>query len=205
MITLKKLTKCYGTTTVVDGVSMAIRRNSITAIVGTSGSGKSTLLRMINRLVEPTSGRVLIDGTDTREVTLRSLRDGQAVTLTQLVGETGLSELSEFDTSGTKELIFGSLARMSDVAADPRLIREYPALSESLWKAASQQLRNMASVGGNLAENLGANRKGATALFAVSPFVTSVPETGLEPALSCDNQALNLARLPHSRRVMALA
>ncbi len=42
----------------------------------------------------------------------------------------------------------GALARMSDVAADPRLIRDYPALSESLWRAASQQLRNMASLGG---------------------------------------------------------
>jgi osmoprotectant transport system ATP-binding protein len=74
MITVEKLTKCYGTTTVVDGVSMAIRRNSITAIVGTSGSGKSTLLRMINRLVEPTSGRVLIDGTDTRSEPAHLLR-----------------------------------------------------------------------------------------------------------------------------------
>jgi osmoprotectant transport system ATP-binding protein len=65
MITLENLTKQYGTATVVDGVSMQIERNSITVIVGTSGSGKSTLLRMINRLVEPTSGRVLIDGNDT--------------------------------------------------------------------------------------------------------------------------------------------
>jgi osmoprotectant transport system ATP-binding protein len=74
MITLEKLTKLYGTTTVVDSVSMAIRRNSITAIVGTSGSGKSTLLRMINRLVEPTSGRVLIEGADTRSEPAHLLR-----------------------------------------------------------------------------------------------------------------------------------
>ncbi|HYL70464.1 MAG TPA: ABC transporter ATP-binding protein [Candidatus Dormibacteraeota bacterium] len=67
MIAVENLTKLYGTTTVVDGVSLAIERNSITAIVGTSGSGKSTLLRMINRLVEPSSGRVLIDGLDTRD------------------------------------------------------------------------------------------------------------------------------------------
>ncbi|HEX2791447.1 MAG TPA: ABC transporter ATP-binding protein [Steroidobacteraceae bacterium] len=65
MITVDNLSKQYGTTTVVDRASMVIERNSITVIVGTSGSGKSTLLRMINRLVEPSSGRVLIDGDDT--------------------------------------------------------------------------------------------------------------------------------------------
>ena len=65
MISVENLSKQYGATTVVDGVSMVIERNSITVIVGTSGSGKSTLLRMINRLIEPTRGRVLIDGHDT--------------------------------------------------------------------------------------------------------------------------------------------
>jgi len=67
-----------------------------------------------------------------------------------IVDINSLSELEAFDTSGSNELVFGALARMSDVAADARLIRDYPALSESLWRAASQQLRNMASLGGNL-------------------------------------------------------
>jgi xanthine dehydrogenase YagS FAD-binding subunit len=69
---------------------------------------------------------------------------------TSLIDVTGLSELAGFDTSGERELIFGALARMSDVSADARLLRDYPALAESLEKAASQQLRNMATLGGNL-------------------------------------------------------
>jgi xanthine dehydrogenase YagS FAD-binding subunit len=51
---------------------------------------------------------------------------------------------------GRTELSFGAGARMADVAEHPVLRSAYPALSESLWRAASQQLRNMATVGGNL-------------------------------------------------------
>jgi osmoprotectant transport system ATP-binding protein len=65
MITLENLCKRYDATTVVDNVSMVVQPRTFTTIVGTSGSGKSTLLRMVNRLVEPTSGRVVIDGNDT--------------------------------------------------------------------------------------------------------------------------------------------
>ena len=61
-----------------------------------------------------------------------------------------LHDLARFDTANPRELAFGAAALMSDVAADPLLTRDYPALSESLAKAASQQLRNMATVGGNL-------------------------------------------------------
>jgi len=67
-----------------------------------------------------------------------------------VIDVTGLAELAQFDTSGERELVFGALAHMSDVAADARLVQEYPALAESLQKAASQQLRNMATLGGNL-------------------------------------------------------
>ncbi|GAK70512.1 putative osmoprotectant ABC transporter ATP-binding protein [Agrobacterium rubi TR3 = NBRC 13261] len=62
MIEVEHLTKNYDGSTVVDGVSLTIDARSITVIVGTSGSGKTTLLRMINRLVEPTSGIIRIDG-----------------------------------------------------------------------------------------------------------------------------------------------
>jgi osmoprotectant transport system ATP-binding protein len=74
VIELEGLTKRYEARTVVDDVSMTIPSGSIAVMVGTSGSGKSTVLRMINRLVTPTAGRVLIDGEDTAGVPGHELR-----------------------------------------------------------------------------------------------------------------------------------
>jgi osmoprotectant transport system ATP-binding protein len=74
MIEIDDITKAYDGTTVVDNVSLRIEDGEIVAVVGTSGSGKTTLLRMINRLVEPTSGRIRIDGLDTRDTPAYELR-----------------------------------------------------------------------------------------------------------------------------------
>jgi xanthine dehydrogenase YagS FAD-binding subunit len=82
--------------------------------------------------------------------TLYDLMKLDVETPTRIVDVTGLEDLSGIDTAGRSELVFGAMARMSEVAADPHLVRDYPALSESLWKAASEQLRNMARVGANL-------------------------------------------------------
>ncbi|WP_372802842.1 ABC transporter ATP-binding protein [Paracoccus seriniphilus] len=74
MIELESLTKAYDENTVVDRVSLTVDSGTIAAIVGTSGSGKTTLLRMINRLVQPSSGRILIDGQDSSRVPPHELR-----------------------------------------------------------------------------------------------------------------------------------
>ena len=74
MIEIDRITKVYGSTTAVDAVSMTAETGTITAIVGTSGSGKTTLLRMINRLVEPTSGEVRINGESTEAIAPHLLR-----------------------------------------------------------------------------------------------------------------------------------
>lgn len=100
----------------------------------------------VRAIASPGSGaRFLAGGT-----TLYDLMKLNVEVPSVVVDVNSIKELSGFDTSGHNELVFGALARMSDVAADARLVREYPALSESLWRAASQQLRNMASLGGNL-------------------------------------------------------
>lgn len=59
-ISLKSISRHYGAITAVDNVSLEIEAGSFVALVGLSGSGKSTLLKMINRLVEPSAGEVLI-------------------------------------------------------------------------------------------------------------------------------------------------
>lgn len=66
-----------------------------------------------------------------------------------LIDISRLKELEGIETGGD-ELVFGALARMSDVAADATVVSDYPVISESLWRGASQQLRNMATLGGNL-------------------------------------------------------
>ena len=65
MLTLRHLSKSYVPgKPVLQEIDLAIDARGITAIIGPSGTGKSTLIRCINRLVEPTAGEILFDGTD---------------------------------------------------------------------------------------------------------------------------------------------
>jgi osmoprotectant transport system ATP-binding protein len=74
MIEIEHVTKRYGDADVVSDVSLIIQPRTIAVIVGTSGSGKTTLIRMINRLVEPTSGIIKLDGVDNRAMPGHELR-----------------------------------------------------------------------------------------------------------------------------------
>ena len=56
-----------GELAVLDGVSFAIEPGEFVAFVGTNGAGKSTAMRLVNGLIKPTAGRVLLDGRPTSE------------------------------------------------------------------------------------------------------------------------------------------
>lgn len=62
MIELRGLTKRYGEVEVVRSLSFHVAKGELLVLLGGSGSGKTTTLKMINRLIEPTSGEVVIDG-----------------------------------------------------------------------------------------------------------------------------------------------
>lgn len=64
IIYFDQVTKVYQGKTVVDNLSLSIKRGEFITILGTSGSGKTTTLKMINRLVEPTSGQIRFEGQD---------------------------------------------------------------------------------------------------------------------------------------------
>jgi len=76
MIRLESVTKRYDKTVAVDHLSLEAPSKQITVFVGPSGCGKTTSLRMINRMIEPTSGRILIDDRDTSKGSAAKLRRG---------------------------------------------------------------------------------------------------------------------------------
>ena len=75
MLEIEDLSKIYPTwTEALIKVSLAVDTPQVVTIIGPSGAGKSTLIRCINRLIEPTSGRVFLDGTNVTALRRRELR-----------------------------------------------------------------------------------------------------------------------------------
>jgi phosphonate transport system ATP-binding protein len=76
MLEIQNLTKVYeGGTVALNNVSFTVKDGEFMVIVGLSGSGKSTLLRCINRLIEPTEGRVIWNGIDVTALSGDKLRE----------------------------------------------------------------------------------------------------------------------------------
>lgn len=78
MLVVEGLTCRFGTKAAVDNASFSIAPGSFVGVIGRSGAGKSTLLRMINRLADPTSGRILFEGTDVTALRGKALRRWRA-------------------------------------------------------------------------------------------------------------------------------
>ena len=75
----------YGDRPVLQEVSLSVRKGEVVALVGSSGGGKTTLANLLPRFWDVTGGRIRIDGTDVRDVTLRSLRSHIALVTQETV------------------------------------------------------------------------------------------------------------------------
>jgi osmoprotectant transport system ATP-binding protein len=74
VIRLEHVTKRYGAQVAVDDLTLEVEAGELCVLVGPSGCGKTTTMRMINRLIEPTGGRIWIDGEDVLELDPVQLR-----------------------------------------------------------------------------------------------------------------------------------
>ncbi len=133
MITFEGVTKRYRDGTVaVDALDLEVPEGKTVVLVGPSGCGKTTSLRMINRLVEPTEGRVLLDGHDVRNANPARLRRG----IGYVIQQTGLfPHRTVQDNIATVPLLNGWSRRRARARAcelldlvgiDRALARRYP-------------------------------------------------------------------------------
>lgn len=86
MIEVQQLTKRFEAVTAVKDLSFKIDTGETLALIGTSGSGKTTTLKMINRLIEPTAGKIIVEGEEVQELPVVELRRRMGY----VIQETGL-------------------------------------------------------------------------------------------------------------------
>jgi len=133
MIRFDNVSKVFaGGTTAVDRLSLEVPRAKLTVFVGSSGSGKTTALRMINRMVEPTSGAITVDGADVAGVNPVKLRLGMGY----VIQNAGLMPHRRvIDNVATVPVLKGQSRRSARQAAyealervglDPKLANRYP-------------------------------------------------------------------------------
>jgi osmoprotectant transport system ATP-binding protein len=134
MITFENVTKKYPDGTVaVDELTLEVPEGTLTVFVGPSGCGKTTSMRMINRMIEPTSGTLSVDGKDITKVDPVKLRLG----IGYVIQSAGLMpHLRVVDNVATVPVLRGesrrsarksAIAVMERVGLDPKLADRYPA------------------------------------------------------------------------------
>ncbi|HIT18096.1 MAG TPA: ABC transporter ATP-binding protein [Candidatus Fimivivens faecavium] len=83
MIEFRNVTKSFKAAPVLRDISFTIEKGDLVAIIGASGCGKTTTLKMINRLIQPTSGEILINGKNIADIDVIELRRGMGYVIQQ--------------------------------------------------------------------------------------------------------------------------
>ena len=104
-VVFESVSFAYETEPVLLDIDFSARKGEVVALVGPSGAGKSTLVDLIPRFYEPTSGRILVDGIDTREIQLASLRS-----LTGIVSQ----DTVLFNDTVRNNIAYGAADRFTD-------------------------------------------------------------------------------------------
>lgn len=176
MLVIEDLTRRYGERRAVDGVSLRIEPGSFVGVIGRSGAGKSTLLRLINRLADPSSGRILHEGREVTTLRGRPLREWR--TRCAMI-------FQQFNLVGRLDVMTNVLmGRLSHVPSYRSLLRQWSAEDRAMALAALESF-DMGEFAGQRADGLSG---GQQQRVAIARALVQEPDILLadEPVASLD-------------------
>src|SRR5262247_20031 len=176
MLVVEGLTCRFGTKAAVDNASFSIAPGSFVGVIGRSGAGKSTLLRMINRLADPSEGRVLFEGVDVTALRGRDLRQWRA---------RSAMIFQQFNLVGRLDVLTNVLmGRLAAMPAWRSLTQIWPEADKALAMSALEQF-DMAQLAAKRADQLSG---GQQQRVAIARALVQEPDLVLadEPVSSLD-------------------
>jgi len=155
MLVVEGLTCRFGAKAAVDNASFSIASGSFVGVIGRSGAGKSTMLRMINRLADPTAGRILFDGLDITALRGRELRQWRA---------RSAMIFQQFNLVGRLDVLTNVLmGRLSEIPAWRSLTQLWPEQDRALAMSALEQF-DIASLAAQRADQLSGGQQQRVAI-----------------------------------------
>jgi phosphonate transport system ATP-binding protein len=155
MLVVEDLTCRFGTKAAVDNASFSVAPGSFVGVIGRSGAGKSTLLRMINRLADPSEGRILFAGTDVTALRGRELRQWRA---------RSAMIFQQFNLVGRLDVLTNVLmGRLAGVPAWRSMIQLWPEADKALAMSALEQF-DMAALAAQRADQLSGGQQQRVAI-----------------------------------------
>jgi phosphonate transport system ATP-binding protein len=176
MLVVDGLSRRYGAVTAVAGAAFQVERGSFVGVIGRSGAGKSTLLRMINRLIDPSEGRVVFDGVDITALKGQELR---------LWRRRAAMIFQQFNLVGRLDVLTNVLmGRVATVPIGRALLGLWPDEDKAIALSALEQF-DIASLAAQRAEHLSG---GQQQRVAIARALVQEPELILadEPIASLD-------------------
>ena len=155
MLVYQGVSRRFGVKMAVDDVSVSIPGGTFIGIIGRSGAGKSTLLRMINRLAEPTEGRILYKGVDITALRGRELRQWRA---------RSAMIFQQFNLVGRLDVLTNVLmGRISEIPLWRSLAQQWPEEDVAVAMSALEQF-DMASLAAQRTDQLSGGQQQRVAI-----------------------------------------
>ena len=183
MLEIDNLSRSFGAKSVLNGVSLQIDKGAFIGVIGRSGAGKSTLLRLINRLIDPTAGRIVFEGIDVTALKGRQLRLWRA---------RAAMIFQQFNLIGRLDVLTNVLmGRLATVPPSRSMFGWWPAEDRAIALSALEQFE-MAPLAAQRADSLSG---GQQQRVAIARALVQEPDIVLadEPTASLD---------PHNTRVV---